>query len=244
MTIHPSASTSEDGARFSPCNSDYHLIRMSSLKKAASVFSCCGSPLTVAEERQCRRGLVSKVSICCTLCGKKSLVTDPYREEYLQPTRSILGMRVIGNGSTSLESFTEIMGMLLPLAKPHFSSHTKAIHLASTAEKENQFSAAVENLGKLAKDDEIVDIQGNGPWSKRGHQVVYGVVAIVAWETVQVIDTEVLSKYCAECQAKRGADTFSEDFLNWYEEHQAQCHVNHYGSLNAMEADGAVVMWQ
>ena len=45
-----------------------------------------------------------------------------------------------------------------PLSKPHLSSHTKAIHLASTAEKENQFYAAVENLRKFAKDDEIVDI--------------------------------------------------------------------------------------
>ena len=55
---------------------------------------------------------------------------------------------------------------------------------------------------------------------------------------------EVLCKDCAECHAKRGADTSSEDFLDWYEEHQAQCQVNHYGSLNAMETDRAVVMWQ
>ena len=127
-----------------------------------------------------------------------------------------------------------------PLSKLHFSSHTKAIHLASTAEKENQVSAAVENLRKLAKDDEIVDIQGVGTWSRCGHQAIYGV--IVAWATGQVIDTEVLSKYCAECHAKRGVYSSSEDFLDWYEDHQAQCQVNHYGSSNAMEADGAVGM--
>ena len=96
-TIQPSASTSKDGARFGPCVSDCHLIRMSSLKTAVSVFSCCGSPLTVTEKRQSRRGLVSKVSICCTVCGMKSLVTDPYREEDLAVnSRSILGMKVIG----------------------------------------------------------------------------------------------------------------------------------------------------
>ena len=92
-----------------------------------------------------------KVSVCCTVCGKKSLVTDPYCEEDLAVnSRSILGMRVIGKGRASLESFAGIMGMLPPLSKPHFSNHTKAIYLASTAEKENQFSAAVENLRKLA----------------------------------------------------------------------------------------------
>ena len=57
-TIQPSASTSEDGARFGPCD---HLIR-SSLKTVVSAFSC-GSSLTVIEERQSRRGLVSKVSV-------------------------------------------------------------------------------------------------------------------------------------------------------------------------------------
>ena len=93
---------------------------------------------------------------------------------------------------------------------------------------------------------EIIDIQVtcDGTWSKRGHQAIYGIVVIAAWATGQVIHTEVLSKYCAECHAKRGADTSSEDFLDWYEEHQGQCHVNHYGSSNAMEADGVVVIWQ
>ena len=98
-------------------------------------------------------------------------------------------MRVIGKVRASLEIFTGIMGMLPPFSKPHFSSHTKAIHLASTAGKENQFSAAVGNLRKLAKYDEIVDIQVtcDGTWSRRGHQVNYGVVVIAAWATGQVI---------------------------------------------------------
>ena len=58
-----------------------------------------------------------------------------------------------------MESLTGIMGMLPPLSKPHFSSHTKAIHIASTAEKEHQFSSAVAVLWKHAKDDEIIVIQ-------------------------------------------------------------------------------------
>ena len=232
-TSQPSASTSEDGARFGPCDSEYHLIRMSSLKTAVSVFSCCGSPLTVTEDRQSRRGLVSKISVC----GKKSLVTDPYRKEDLAVySRSILEIRVIGKGSASLEIFTGIMGMLPPLSKPHFSSHTKAIHLASTAKKENQFSAAVENLRKLAKDDEIVDIQVtcDWTWSRRGHQAIYSIV---------VIDSEVLSKYCAECMQR--------------EERTLPLKTSCIGMTNnkhsikwitmvprMIEADGVVVMWQ
>ena len=109
---------------------------------------------------QSRRGLVSYVSICCTVCGKKSLVTDPYCEEDLAVnSRFILGMRVIGKGRAAMESLTGIMGMLPLLSKPCFSSHTKAIHVASTAEKEDQFSSAVAVLRKHAKDDEIIVIQ-------------------------------------------------------------------------------------
>ena len=90
----------------------------------------------------------------------------------------------------------------------------------------------MDNLRKLAKDDEIIDIQVtcDRTWSGHGHQAIYGVVVIAAWAMGQVIHPDVLSKYCAECHAKRGVDTSSEDFLDWYEEHQAQCQVNHFGS--------------
>ena len=150
----------EDEAHFYQSDSDYHLVRMSCLKIAMSVFSCCGSPLAMTEEMQSRRGSVSHVSICCTICGNKSLVTDPYREEDLAVnSKFILGMRVIGKGRSAMESLTGIMGMLPPLSKPRFSSHIKAIHITSTAKKEDQFSSAVAVLWKHAKDDVIIVIQ-------------------------------------------------------------------------------------
>ena len=103
----PSILTTEDDAHFYQSDSDYHLVRMSCLKMAVSVFSCCDSPLAVTEEMQSRRGLVSYVSICCTVCGKKSLVTDPYCEEDLAVnSRFIRGMRVIGKGRAAMESLT------------------------------------------------------------------------------------------------------------------------------------------
>ena len=49
---------------------DYHLIRISSLMRAVGAFTCCGSSLTVTENRTSRRGLVTKISICCSVCGQ------------------------------------------------------------------------------------------------------------------------------------------------------------------------------
>ena len=157
----PSMLTTEGDAHFYQSDLDkVHLVRMSCLKMAVSVFSCCSSPLAVTEEMQSRRGLVSYVSIYCTVCGKKSLVTDPYcAEDLAVNSRFILCMRVIAKGRAAMESLTGIMGMLTPLSKPRFSSHTKAIHVASTAEKEDQFSSAVAVLWKHTKDDEIIVIQ-------------------------------------------------------------------------------------
>ena len=42
---------------------DYHFIRASSLMRAISAFSCCGTPLTLTEDRRSRRGFVVKMAI-------------------------------------------------------------------------------------------------------------------------------------------------------------------------------------
>ena len=61
---------------------------------------------------------------------------------------------------------------------------------------------------------EVFPVMGHGP--NVGTKEYRCVVA--ARKTGQIIDTEVLSKYCAECHVKRGADTSAEEFLELYEE--------------------------
>ena len=76
-----------------------HLIPLGSLQGAVSAFACYDSPLAVAEDRNQRRGLVSKLSICCSVCGKSSAITDPYQKRDLETnTKSVLGIRAIGKG--------------------------------------------------------------------------------------------------------------------------------------------------
>ena len=76
-----------------------HLIPLGSLQGAVSAFTCCGSPLAVVEDRNQRRGLVSKLSICCSVCGKSSAITDPYQKRDLETnTKFVLAMRAIGKG--------------------------------------------------------------------------------------------------------------------------------------------------
>lgn len=226
---------------------DFHFIRMKSLMKALSNFSCCGSPLTVVEDRAQRRGFVSRIAICCTICGTESLITDPYCEEDLEVnSRSVLAMRLTGQGRAGLATFAGVMGMPPPVSASNFSVHNKKLRDATEKIKDANQSAAAKHLRKNVAEDEVVDVKVtlDGTWARRGHQSLYGVVVVASWETGQVLDTEVLSKYCHACNKKRNADTTSDEFLDWWEGHQAECSVNYSGSSGAMEVEGALRIWR
>ena len=54
----------------------------------------------------CQRGVVTRVSIHCSVCGREGLVTDPYREQdAAMNNRSVAAMRTIGKGQKGLETF-------------------------------------------------------------------------------------------------------------------------------------------
>ena len=50
--------------------------------------------------------------------------------------------------------------------------------------------------------DDVVDctVTCDGIWSRRGFVANYGVVAVLSWETGQVLDVVVLSKSCKEAE--------------------------------------------
>ena len=107
---------------------------------------------------------------------------------------------------------------------------------------QRELLASHQHLRKIVgakNDDEIVNVRVtcDGTWSRRGHQAIYGVVVVAAWDTGQVLDTEVLSKFCYLCHQKRNIDPTSDEFLDWWEVHQEDCSANYYGSSGAMETE-------
>ena len=84
----------------------YRLINCESLSQAVSeigMCSVCKSSLTLRESLVSRRGIVSKLVICCTVCDKKAVISDPYAPDAKQlNSRSVMAMRAIGRGKTSL----------------------------------------------------------------------------------------------------------------------------------------------
>ena len=105
--------------------------------------------LTVTEDRNSGRGLVSKLSISCSVCGKSSAITDPYSKQDLEVnSQSVLAMRVVGKGRGALDTFSGLMGMLPPISQPAYSSHNKKLLVAFQKEREVSCSAAVAELRK------------------------------------------------------------------------------------------------
>ena len=151
------------------------------------------------------------------MCCIESFLTEPYHvEDQTVNTKAVLAMRTIGTGRVSLETFTAMMGMLPPVSKSAYSSHNEKIAAAALHSKD-------------ASPDEIVNVcvTCDETWSRRGHQAKYGVVVVASWETGLVLDTQILSKFCYECHGKRHMDTTSDEFLDWWEGHQAICGQNY-----------------
>ena len=61
--------------------------------------------------------------------------------------------------------------------------------------------------------------------------------------TGKVVDVEVMSKECRECIGWRDKQRTVE-FNEWWEGHQATCHANFEGSSGAMDAAGALAIFQ
>lgn len=126
---------------------------------------------------------MSRIAICCTVCGKQSFVTDPYREDDAAVNRhSVLAMQTISRGRASLETFTSIMSMLPPASKPTFSFHNDTIALATSEEREAQFAAI---LWKDAAPDEVVHVRVtcDDTWARRGHTCLHSVIVVATWKT-------------------------------------------------------------
>ncbi|GFV82766.1 uncharacterized protein TNCV_4147341 [Trichonephila clavipes] len=72
-----------------------------------------------------------------------------------------------------------------------------------------------------------------------------GVGCVIDLLTGFVIDYEVMSKRCGECeQTKFAPEEDSAEFRIWYEGHQDVCSATHVGSSDAMEVNEAVKLWE
>ena len=73
---------------------------------------------------------------------------------------------------------------------------------------------------------------------RRGYQSLDGCVTAISMDTGKVLEVEVMSRNCKQCEVFNKIDHTSEKFLNWKDKH-VNCKANFRGSAPAMEPEGA-----
>lgn len=132
-------------------------------------------------------------------------MSDPYSSKAKSlNTRSVLAMRSIGRGHSSMSKFCGMMDMLSPLSKPE---HNHSIAIASEKAALEEMCSASAYLHALhgSAPTEVIDtaVTCDGTWSKRGFTATYGIVVVISWETGKILDYEILSKRCNTCERQR-----------------------------------------
>ena len=208
----------------------------------------CGAPMEVREDLACRKGLVTKMFFFCTSCMKEDLFCNPYSNEDVKSVnaKSVLAARMAGMGRDGLSCFLGVMGLPQPVTPRAFSSHNQRLWELSNSEAEKSLHQAAANLHHAAGADpeDVIDetVTLDGTWSKRGFTAKYGMVAALSHNIGQVLDVEVLSKSCSECEKRTSMDHFSDEY---WAEHEPRCNRNYYSSSSPMmEVEGALIIFR
>ncbi|GFW54022.1 uncharacterized protein TNCV_3828301 [Trichonephila clavipes] len=120
---------------------------------------------------------------------------------------------------------------------------TKLHHIPNVS-KNKFFKAPFDVNMRIVQD---IGVSYDGSWLTRGHtsNIGIGVGCVIDLLTGFVIDYEVMSKRCGECeQTKFALEEDSAECLIWYEGHQDICSATHVGSSGALEANAAVKLWE
>jgi len=127
------------------------------------------------------------------------------------------------------------------MAKRSYEKHSKHIKDAAVLEAKESMSAAVKEVQEInnSQEDALADIAItiDGTWMKQGHSSLYGAVFALSWQTGKVVDYEVKSKFCYECNYwdKQGERPL-QDYL--HSKASPVCNITHKRSANSMEMQG------
>ncbi|GFU98295.1 uncharacterized protein TNCV_3005791 [Trichonephila clavipes] len=107
------------------------------------------------------------------------------------------------------------------------SAHTPQ-GLRSTVKSLNDVRSQVKSAYQSNSAITDIDVTFDGTWLTRGHSSQISVCCVIDLLTVFVMDFEIMSKRCIECEhAKSGLGENSAEFHVWYEGHISSCAINH-----------------
>ena len=105
-------------------------------------------------------------------------------------------------------------------------------------EEEEEEPQLMEMIDGQKVANAAVTLDRTWPWQRRRHSSKIGVVLVVSVRTREVLDYEVLSLVCLECQYHEKEDLRSEGYQRWLSSHKENCQINYKGSNGEIESKG------
>ncbi|GFU25741.1 uncharacterized protein TNCV_5103451 [Trichonephila clavipes] len=161
--------------------------------------------------------------------------------------RMVQSFLSFGKGYLAMEKFCMLMNMDLPSSRT-FNIYKKKLCkslVRSTVKSLNDVRSQEKSAYQSNSAITDIDVTFDGTWLIRGHSSEIGVGCVIDLLTGFVMDFEIMSKRCIECEhAKSGLGENSAEFHVWSEGHISSCAINHVGSSCAMEQEAALKLWQ
>ena len=229
------------------------------LENAAICAVCKKGKLLLLQNDKHRAGLAEELSFQCNSCKHETIFSTSAKissGSFEVNRRSVLAAQAWGQAG--LSHFCGLMDLPPPVSKKAYNDHMKQIESQATKNAEKGMTEAAERLRqflakecpwKLHKDEQgnligDVSVTVDGTWQKRGHSSKIGVVFVISVDTGEVLDYEVKSLVCFECRSRNIDDRNSEDYQKWYTAHKSSCLINHDGSSESMEKEGAISIFR
>ncbi|XP_053995806.1 uncharacterized protein LOC128885665 [Hylaeus anthracinus] len=212
----------------------------------AEMLICAQCKQKVKFEESGNRGFGFKLNVVCH-CGRKEINSGPLiNTGYEINRRIVFVMRLLGISREGINIFSGLMDMGQGLSISTYDLIVRHIHAATSS----VFNALSKKAAEEEKRENIkhgrpsteFKVSGDGSWKKRGFTSLYGVTTIIGYYTGKVMDFVVKSGYCQACtfwSNKRDTD----EYIEWYEQHEEECFANHYGSSGKMEVDSIQEMF-
>ena len=228
------------------------------LQSFAMCSSCksAKSRIILMQDNQKKMGLAEFLFRQCTHCGAQKEFTASRKLPGKGGAFEVNRQAILACPSRSeLKRFCTKMNLPPPLHKEAYNAHIKQIEKELSIEAEKKMNEAAIRLKDITKikdsnkvkisanGQEIAEVAGSvdGTWQKRGHSSKIGVVSVLSIRTGEVLDYEVLSHFCQECNSHDETNDTIE-YKKWKEKHAPLCHINHYGSSGDMECKGAIAI--
>ena len=241
-------------------NSIINVQNIQSLLSSASVCLLCKiGKLELYEEKCKRKGLSQTFFTRCKNCNhtvnmntstKKG--NSPYDINLKSAHAACQGM-----GFAGLKRICISFDLPAPVTKKPFNNLCKTLANTSFEKASVSMKNAANTLFTLVENEKPeniitlsngksvakVAVSVDGTWQKRGHTSRIGIVFIISIMTGEVLDFVIKSLVCHMCNARKHWDKTGSKYIGWWEQHKSKCTINHSGSSDKMETDGAIEMF-